>query len=115
MSNCIGFGSDGASAMIGEHESVWSRVRAEAPGCQLNRCIYHSLALCIEKASRNCPMDADPEEMVQELTLHQKSLQDRLFDRQGERLAIDKVDLGAKFTHELNSYADASSGESTAK
>ena len=54
-------------------------------------------------------MNADPEEMVQELTLHHKSLQDRLFDRQGERLPIDKVDLGAKFTHELNSYADASS------
>ena len=59
--------------------------------------------------------DADPEEMVQEHTLHHKSLQDRLFDRQGERLPIDKVDLGAKFTHELNSYASASSRESTGK
>ena len=28
MSNCIGFGSDGAPAMIGEHDLVWSRVRA---------------------------------------------------------------------------------------
>ena len=225
MSNCIGFGSDEASAMIGEHDSVWSRVRAESLGCQLNRCICHSLALCIEKAFEKLPSnlgyilaeipkwfskskirgeafkdlfmtidpnekrkgtplpfqktsstswlvrgkviynilvnwqelkayfaralpttdascrykareilgmlsypinllyfhfispvvtefegvnsffqatDADPEEMVQELTLHHKSLQDRLLDRRGERLPIDKVDLGAKFMHELN-------------
>ena len=42
-------------------------------------------------------------------------LQDRLLDRRGERLSIDKVDLGAKFTHELNSFANAKSSEATAK
>ena len=224
--------------MIGEYDSVWSRVRAESPSCQLNRCICHSLALCIQKAFEKLPSnlgyllteipkwfskskirreafqdlfgtmdpneerkgtplpfqktsltrwlvrgkviykilvnwqelkayfacalpntdascrykareilemlsdpinllyfhfvspvvtefervnwffqatDADPEEMVEELTLHHKSLQDRLLDRRGERLSIDKVDLGAKFTHELNSFANAKSSEATAK
>eukprot|EP00794_Sanderia_malayensis_P010381 gene10381-biopygen7566 len=55
LSNCIGFGSDGASAMIGQHDSVWSRIKADSPDCQLNRCICHSLALCIEKAFEKMP------------------------------------------------------------
>ena len=228
MSDCIGFASDGASAMIGQHDSVWSRVKAESPDCQLNRCICHSLALCTEKAFEKLPSnlgyllaeipkwfsksiirreafvslfklmdpseerkgtplpfkkmsatrwlvrgkvisnilvnwqelkayfacvlptadascrykarelldmlsdttnllyfyfispvvnefeqvnaffqakDADPEEMVQELDLHYKSLQDRLFDGQGNRLPIHKVGLGAKFGHELQLFA----------
>lgn len=54
-SDCVGFGSDGASSMIGEHNSVWSRVREQAPNCQLNRCVCHSLALCIEKAFDKMP------------------------------------------------------------
>lgn len=54
-SNCVGFGSDGASSMIGEHNSVWSRVREKSPNCQLNRCVCHSLALCIEKAFDKLP------------------------------------------------------------
>ena len=54
-SDCIGFGSDGASSMIGEHNSVWSRVRERSPHCQLNRCICHSLALCVEKAYEKLP------------------------------------------------------------
>ena len=35
-SDCVGFGSDGASSMIGEHNSVWSRVREQSPNCLLN-------------------------------------------------------------------------------
>ncbi|XP_068225886.1 protein FAM200C-like [Palaemon carinicauda] len=54
-SNCVGFGSDGASAMIGEHNSVWSRVREKSPNCQLNKCVCHSLALCVEKAFDKLP------------------------------------------------------------
>lgn len=53
--DCVGFGSDGASSMIGEHNSVWSRVKEQSPNCQLNRCICHSLSLCIEKAFEKLP------------------------------------------------------------
>ena len=50
--------------------------------------------------------NADPEETVHELTLHHKSLRARLLDKQGNRLPNHKIDLGAKFTHELNMYAN---------
>ncbi|KAK4323812.1 hypothetical protein Pmani_005513 [Petrolisthes manimaculis] len=53
LSDCVGFASDGASAMIGEHNSVWSRVKQQSPNCQLNKC--HSLSLCVEKAFDKLP------------------------------------------------------------
>ena len=48
--------------------------------------------------------DADPADMVYELSLHYKGLRDRIFDGSGEPLPINKVDLGAKFAHELNLF-----------
>jgi hypothetical protein len=50
MQDCIGFGCDGASAMVGIHNSVWSRLRKESPNCILMKCICHSLALCVQHA-----------------------------------------------------------------
>eukprot|EP00794_Sanderia_malayensis_P010141 gene10141-biopygen8329 len=55
LSNCIGFGSDGASNMVGEHNSLWSRIRNESPNCVQMRCICHSLALCIQKGFDKLP------------------------------------------------------------
>lgn len=227
--NCVGFGSDGASSMIGDHNSVWSRVRERSPNCQLNRCVCHSLALCIEKAFDKLPSnlgyllheipkwfsksilrreafkelfmvmdaneerggvplpfqklsntrwlvrgkviynilvnwehlkayflvvlpkadascrykareilnmlqdpinllyfqfvsplvteferlnavfqatDADPEDLVKELLLHHKSLQNRILNKNAELLPVDKIDFGAKFTQDLNTYIE---------
>ena len=53
--DCVGFASDGASSMTGEHNSVWSRVRQQSPHCQLNKCVCHSLSLCVEKAFDKLP------------------------------------------------------------
>nr|XP_047137304.1 uncharacterized protein LOC124813819 [Hydra vulgaris] len=36
LKNCIGYSSDGASNVIGFHNSVWSRVRAVSPNCLSN-------------------------------------------------------------------------------
>ena len=55
LEDCIGFGSDGASAMVGQHNSVWSRIRNASPSCVLMRCICHSLALCIKHAFEKLP------------------------------------------------------------
>ena len=44
MKDCIGYGCDGASVMVGEHNSVWSRMVAVAPNCIQVKCICHSLA-----------------------------------------------------------------------
>ena len=50
LSSCVGYGSDGAANMVGEHNSVWSRIREESPNCTLFKCICHSLALCVQNA-----------------------------------------------------------------
>jgi hypothetical protein len=55
LMNCIGYATDGASVMVGEHESVWSRIRAASPNCILIKCICHSLAVCIKHAFAKMP------------------------------------------------------------
>ena len=41
--------------MVGNNNSVWSRVRAAAPNCVLYKCVCHSLALCIQHACSALP------------------------------------------------------------
>lgn len=50
LKDCIGFGSDGINANIGEHNYVYSRLREVSPNIVLLRCTCHSLALGVEKA-----------------------------------------------------------------
>ena len=53
--DCIGYASDGASVMVGEHNSVWTRIAAVAPNCIKLMCICHSLALCVQHAFEKLP------------------------------------------------------------
>lgn len=55
LSKCIGFASDGASTMVGEHNSIWSRLKKESPNCIQMKCMCHSLALCIQNAFSKLP------------------------------------------------------------
>lgn len=55
FADCIGIGCDGAAVMVGGHNSVWSRIKKESPNCVLNKCVCHSLALCIQKAFEVLP------------------------------------------------------------
>lgn len=55
LTNCVGFGSDGASNMVGVFNSLWSRIRDASPNCVLFKCICHSLALCTQKAFNTLP------------------------------------------------------------
>ena len=50
LENCIGLGNDGASNMIGQHNSLFSRLKEESPYCILIHCICHSLAICVQNA-----------------------------------------------------------------
>ena len=53
--DCIGFGCDRASSMVGKHNSVWSRIKQESPNCLLVPCICQSLALSIAHAFDKLP------------------------------------------------------------
>ena len=44
------------------------------------------------------------EDMIKELTLHHKSIRNRLLDRYGGPLSLDRIDFGAKFNYEINSF-----------
>lgn len=55
LSDSIGLGCDGAAVMVGENNSVWSRVKAEFPNCMLIKCVCHSLALCVQKSFETLP------------------------------------------------------------
>ena len=55
LHNCFGFASDGASTMVGEWNSVWSRIRESSPNCIQIKCICHSLALCVQHAFEKMP------------------------------------------------------------
>nr|XP_047135546.1 uncharacterized protein LOC124812691 [Hydra vulgaris] len=55
LKNCIGYSSDGASNVIGFHNSVWSRVRAVSPNCILMRCTCHSLNLIVQHSFELMP------------------------------------------------------------
>ena len=41
--NCIGYASDGASVMVGEYDSVWSRIKATSPNCVMTKCCHSSV------------------------------------------------------------------------
>eukprot|EP00794_Sanderia_malayensis_P000016 gene16-606_t len=55
MKDCNGLECDGASVMIGEHNSVWSRMKTAAPNCIWVKCICHSSALCVKYAFEKLP------------------------------------------------------------
>ena len=51
----VGFGTDGASCNVGEHDSVFSRIKDKAPHVILFKCVCHSLALCVKHAFKVLP------------------------------------------------------------
>ena len=55
LKNIVGYGSDGASNVIGAHNSVWSRIKNASNNCVLMRCICHSLDLVVQNAFELMP------------------------------------------------------------
>jgi hypothetical protein len=52
LKNIVGFASDGCNVMMGEHNSVASRLRNECPGIVVLKCICHSLYICSSQACK---------------------------------------------------------------
>lgn len=55
LANCVGYASDGASVMVGQHDSVWTRIASVSPHCIKMTCICHSLSLCVMHAFEKLP------------------------------------------------------------
>lgn len=55
LENFIGFAADGASNIMGELNSLSSRLRSNLPGITIIKCVCHSLHLCASEAARTLP------------------------------------------------------------
>lgn len=53
--NLLGFASDGANVMMGEHHSLMSLLRNDVPSLFVMKCICHSFHLCASYASHKLP------------------------------------------------------------
>ena len=53
--NMIGFASDGASVMMGAHNSLASRLKSDIPDLFIMKCICHSFHLCASYACATLP------------------------------------------------------------
>lgn len=74
----------------------------------LNKFYFHSVTIVVtvfERVKAHFQAtDGDIQELLRELVLHHKSLQDRVVDRMSIALPQHKVDYGPNFRQELNAY-----------
>lgn len=59
LQNIIGFGSDGCNVMMGENNSVASRLRNSCPGIFIMKCVCHSAHLCVSEACKYLPRSCE--------------------------------------------------------
>ncbi|XP_025203832.1 zinc finger protein 862-like [Melanaphis sacchari] len=69
-SNLVGFASDGANVMFGEHHSVKTLLENEVPSIFVIKCLCHSLALCASYACKKIPIEV--EELMREIYTYMK-------------------------------------------
>ncbi|GBP33760.1 Target of rapamycin complex subunit lst8 [Eumeta japonica] len=55
LTNLIGFAADGCSVMMGENNSVSSRLKEHCPGIIIIKCVCHSAHLCASAACKELP------------------------------------------------------------
>lgn len=67
LSKVIGFGSDGASVMVGKTHSVSALLKKKSPHCINIHCMAHRLSLASSQASRNIPFMKEVEATLTEL------------------------------------------------
>ena len=53
--NFVGFAGDGTNSMMGEHNSVRSRLITYLPGITVFKCICHSIHICASEAAKMLP------------------------------------------------------------
>jgi len=102
LSKVLGFGSDGASVMVGKQNGVATKVKEYSPHCINIHCVAHRLNLCTSQASQDIPYLKDTfEKTFTDLFyyFHQSS------KRAGELTEIQKIlnspELKIKEVHEI--------------
>lgn len=68
LNNLVGFAADGASNIMGDYNSLSSRLRQDFPGITIFKCICHSLHLCASVASKELPRHC--EDLIRNIYTH---------------------------------------------
>lgn len=55
LKNMIGFASDGCNVMMGDNNSVKTRLQRDLPGITIVKCVCHSAHLCASEACKKLP------------------------------------------------------------
>ncbi|XP_042884051.1 uncharacterized protein LOC122260719 isoform X1 [Penaeus japonicus] len=59
LTNFVGFAADGASNIMGENNSLCSRLKQTFSGITIFKCICHSLHLCASEAAKTLPRNCE--------------------------------------------------------
>lgn len=70
MKKVYGFGSDGASVMVGKSHSVSALMKNENPHCVNVHCMAHRLNLATSQASKHIPYMKEVEKILSDLYFH---------------------------------------------
>eukprot|EP00794_Sanderia_malayensis_P009867 gene9867-biopygen8124 len=120
MSDMVGFGCDGASAMAAQLEGdaqvrYKARMIADMLRDPVNLLYFHFLSPIVAEFERvNAFFQAtniDPHDMMKELSLFSDSLKSRVFGREGAQLPLTSVDFGAKFLFEADALVSCNNGD----
>lgn len=78
LTNLVGLAADGASNIMGENNSLSSRLKISAPGLCVFKCICHSLHLCASEAAKTLPRHC--EELVRHIYTYFAHSAKRLYE-----------------------------------
>jgi hypothetical protein len=67
LKNILGFGSDGASVMVGKTKGLAAKMKEESPHCVSIHCMAHRLNLATSQASENVPYMQEFEKLLSDL------------------------------------------------
>ncbi|XP_063890379.1 uncharacterized protein LOC135116761 [Helicoverpa armigera] len=78
LTNMIGFGSDGCNVMMGDNDSVKTRLTRDLPGIVISKCVCHSAHLCASQACKEIPESV--EQLARDIYNFFKNSDKRQFD-----------------------------------
>ncbi|KAJ2954866.1 hypothetical protein O0L34_g3184 [Tuta absoluta] len=87
LTNAIGFGSDGCNVMMGDNNSVKTRLLNELPGITITKCVCHSAHLCASEACKMLPENL--EQLARDIYNFFKHSDKRQFDFRNFQSFVD--------------------------
>lgn len=78
LTNMIGFGSDGCNVMMGDRDSVKTRLLRDLPGITISKCVCHSAHLCASQACKE--ISESVEQLARDIYNFFKNSDKRQFD-----------------------------------